>query len=85
MLAQEAQLSDLYPYASKTDTRVQEKIIKKQQKNSFLCLKIQPGSRKELVFLKNSVLEDILIYHLRLKENFFFWKNSFKKLQVLTL
>ena len=42
-LAQEAQPSDLYPYASKTDTRVQEKII--------LCLKIQPGSRKELVLL----------------------------------
>ena len=85
MLAQEAQPSDLYPYARKSDTWVQEKIIKKQQKNSFLCLKIQPGSRKELVLLKNSVLEDILIYHLRLKENFFFWKNSFKKLQVLTL
>ena len=33
----------------------------------------------------NSVLEDILISHLRLKENFFFWKKSFKKLQVLTL
>ena len=84
-LAQEAQPSDLYPYASKTDTRVQEKIIKKQQKNTFLCLKIQPGKRKELVLLKNSVLEDILIYHLRLKEKFFFWKKSFKKLQVLTL
>ena len=35
----------------------------------------------------NSVLEDILIYHLRLKENFFFFfeKKSFKKVQVLTL
>ena len=74
MLAQEAQPSDLYPYASKSDTWVQEKIIKKQQKKNFLCLKIQPGSRKELVLLKNSVLEYILIYHLGLKENFFLKK-----------
>ena len=46
----------------------------KTAKNSFLCLKIQPGRRKELIFLINSVLEDILIYHLRLKENYFFFK-----------
>ena len=44
----------------------------KTAKNSFVCLKIQPGRRKELIFLINSVLEDILIFHLRLKENFFF-------------
>ena len=43
----------------------------KTAKNSFLCLKIQPGRRKELIFLINSVLEDILIFNLRLKENFF--------------
>ena len=79
MLAQEAEPSDLYPYARKSDTGVQEKIIKKQQKNSFLCLNIQPGSRKELVLLKNSVLEDILIYHLRLKENFFFFEKIVSK------
>ena len=57
----------------------------KTAKNSFLCLKIQPGRSKELIFLINNVLEEILIYHLRLKENFFFEKKSFKKLQVLTL
>ena len=51
---------------------------KTAKKNSFLCLKIQPGTRKELVLLKNSVLEDILIYHLRLKENFFFEKKVSK-------
>ena len=43
----------------------------KTAKNSFLCLKIQPGYRKELILLMNSVLEDILIYHLRLEENFY--------------
>ena len=53
----------------------------KTAKNSFLCLKIQPGRRKELILLINSVLEDILIYHLRLKENFFFFlKKKFQKI-----
>ena len=37
-LAQEAQPSDLYPYAKKSDTWVQKKIIKKQQKK-FVYLK----------------------------------------------
>ena len=37
-LAQEAQPSDLYPYARKSDTWVQKKIIKKQQKK-FVYLK----------------------------------------------
>ena len=64
---------------------------KKSSKNSkkqFVDLKSQSGSRKKLVLLINSVLEDILIYHLRLKENFyyfFFSKKCLKKLQVLTL
>ena len=65
---------------------------KKSRKNSkkqFSFQKIQPGHRKELILLINSVLEDILIYHLRLKENFylffFFEKKCLKKLQVLTL
>ena len=57
-----------------------KKIIKKQQKNFFLFNKTQSGSRKELVLLKKSVLEDILIYHLRLKENFFFLKKKFQKI-----
>ena len=57
-----------------------KKIIKKQQKNSFLCLKIQPGRRKELIFLINSVLEGILIFHVRLQENFFFLKKKFQKI-----
>ena len=35
-LAQEAQPSDLYPYARKPDTWVQKKIIKKQQKSLFI-------------------------------------------------
>ena len=34
-LAQEAQPFDLYPYARKSDTWVQKKIIKKQQKTVF--------------------------------------------------
>ena len=37
-LAQEVQPSDLYPYARKSDTWVQKKIIKKQQKK-FVYLK----------------------------------------------
>ena len=56
-----------------------KKIIKKQQKTVFFVKKNQPGHRKELILLINSVLEDILVYHLRLKENFylffFFEKN----------
>ena len=43
-LAQEAQPSDLYPYARKPDIWVQKKIITKQQKNSFLCLKNLTGT-----------------------------------------
>ena len=50
--------------------KVQKKIIKKQ----FFIYKTQSGSRKELVSLINSVLEDISIYHLRLTEKFFFLK-----------
>ena len=53
---------------------------KKSSKNSFLCLKIQPGRRKELIVSINSVLEDILIYHLRLKDNFFFFEKKFQKI-----
>ena len=34
-LAQEAQPSDLYTYSRKSDTWVQKKIIKKQQKTVF--------------------------------------------------
>ena len=52
----------------------------KTAKNSLFIQKIQSRSRKELVLLINSVLEDILIYHLRLKEIFFFGK----KLQKIT-
>ena len=51
-----------------------KKIIKKQQKTFFFIKKTQSGSRKELVSLINSVLEDISIYHLRLKEKCFFSK-----------
>ena len=43
---------------------------------------IQSGGRKELVLLINSVLEDILIYHLRLKEKFFFEK-KFQKITTV--
>ena len=46
----------------------------KTAKNSLFIWKTQSGSRKELVSLINSVLEDISIYHLRLKRNFFFLK-----------
>ena len=84
-LAQEAQPSDLYPYARKSDTWVQKKNHQKTAKNSFFIWKTQSGSRKKLVLLINSVLEDILILHLKLKKNFFFGKKSFKKIQVLTL
>ena len=65
---------------------------KKSSKNSkkqFSLFKKfnQDIEKKELILLINGVLEDILVYHLRLKENFFFffWKKSFKKVQVLTL
>ena len=80
-LAQEAQPSDLYPYARKSDTWVQKKSSKNSKKSLFI-LKSQSGSRKKLVLILNSVLEDILIYHLRLKESFylfFFLKKMFEK------
>ena len=56
----------------------------KQQKTVFFVKKIQSGSRQELVSLINSVLEDILIYRLRLKENFCF-KKKFQKITMLIL
>ena len=56
-----------------------KKIIKKQQKTVFFVKKIQSGNRKEMVLLLNSVLEDILIYHLRLEE-IFFLKTKFQKI-----
>ena len=59
-----------------------KKIIKKQQKTVFFVKKTQSESRKQLVSLINSVLEDILIYHLRLKENFFFEKKVSKIISV---
>ena len=57
------------------------KIIKKQQKTVFFAYKSQPGHRKELILLINSVFEDILVYHLRLNEIFFFFflKKKFQK------
>ena len=58
----------------------------KTAKNSFLCLKIQPGRRKELIFLINSVLDNFLIFHLGLKENFFFFfEKKFQKITSVTL
>ena len=45
-LAQEAQPSDLYPYARKSDTWVQKKIIKKQQKTVFLFEKLNQEVEK---------------------------------------
>ena len=59
-----------------------KKIIKKQQKTVFFVYKTQPGVGKELILLTNSVLEDILVYHLRLEENFFFFFE--KKVQKST-
>ena len=57
-----------------------KKIIKNSKKQFFFVKKIQSGSRQELVFLLNSVLEDILIYHLRLKEKFSFLRKKFQKI-----
>ena len=54
----------------------------KKQKTVFFVKKIQSGRRQELVSLINSVLEDILINHLRLKENFFFQKKVSKNYNV---
>ena len=54
----------------------------KNSKKSLFIWKSQSESRKKLVLLINSVLEDISIYHLRLKENFylfFFLKKKFQK------
>ena len=62
-----------------------KKTIRKQQKTVFFVKKIQPGHKKELMLILNSVLEDTLVYHLRLKQIFFFLKKIFKKVQVLTL
>ena len=59
-----------------------KKIIKKQQKTVFLKNN-HSGSGKKLDLLINSVLEEVLIYHLRLKENFylfFFFKKMFEKI-----
>ena len=79
-LAQETQPSDLYPCARKFDTWIQKRSSKIANKNSFLVGKIKPGIGNELVLSIKSVLEDILIYHLRLIENFFFWKKKFQKI-----
>ena len=48
-------------------------------KNSFLVGKNQLGTGKERALSIKSVLEDVLIYHLRLIENFFFWKKKVSK------
>ena len=45
-LAQEAQPSDLYPYARKSDTWLQKKIIKKQQKTVLLFKKLNQEVEK---------------------------------------
>ena len=79
-LAQEAQPSDLYPYARKSDTWVQKKIIKKQQKKFVYIksqLKSQSGSRKQLVLLINS--ED-LSFKTQREFNYFFLKKKFQKI-----
>ena len=55
-----------------------KKIIKKQQKTVFFKNN-HSGSGKKLDLLINSVLEDFLIHHLRLRENFFF-ENKFQKI-----
>ena len=73
----------MYPYARKSDTWVQKKIIEKQQKQ-FLFKTITQEVEKSCFFYKNSVLEDILIYHLRLKENFFL-KKMFQNLLSVNL
>ena len=51
---------------------------KKKQKTVFFKT-ITQEVEKSWSFYKNCVLEDILIYHLRLKENFFFEKKKFQK------
>ena len=60
-------------------TKGYKKNHQKQQKTVFFVKKIQSGSRKELFSLINSVMEDISIYHLRLKGIFFF-KRKFQKI-----
>ena len=57
----------------------QKKNHQKQQKTVFFKT-ITQEVEKSWSFYKNCVLEDILIYHLRLKENFFFWKKKFQKI-----
>ena len=61
-----------------------KKIIKKQQKTVFFVEKIQPGHKKELMLILNSVMEDILVYHLRLEQIFFFFFFLKKKFQKST-
>ena len=56
-----------------------KKNIKKQQKTFLLFRKLNQEVKKELLRLINSVLEDILIYHLRLKEISFFLKKKVSK------
>ena len=50
-LAQEAQPSDLYPYARKSDTWVQKKVIKKQQKQFSLFKKFNQDIEKSWSYL----------------------------------
>ena len=45
-LAQEAQPSDLYPYARKSDTWVQKKIIKNSKKQFYLFKKLNQDIEK---------------------------------------
>ena len=55
----------------------------KTAKKVCLFKKVNQEVEKKLGLLINSVLEDILIYHLRLKENFFFFF-FFKKFEKIT-
>ena len=54
----------------------------KTTKNSFFSKTITQEVEKSWSFYKNCVLEDVLIYHLRLKENFFFEEKFQKILSV---
>ena len=51
---------------------VTKQIIRNKKQKRLLIGKIQPGSGKERNLSIKSVLEDILKYLLRLRENFFF-------------
>ena len=80
-LAQEAQPYDLYPYARKSDTWVQTKIIKKQQKKQFFYLKNSIRKWKKAGLINKQCLGGYFDLSFKTKRETFFLK--FQKITIV--